>query len=73
MCYFDILFFTVWGTGGSAHLHEPDGLIFSSIPSPCDVRGFLIKLYHYSVMPKNKKQGTTASIRGMRTRAKSSY
>ena len=55
MCYFDILFFALWGTGGSAHLHEPDGLIFSSIPSPCDVSEFLMKLYYYSVMPQNKK------------------
>ena len=57
LCVILTLFFVVWGTGGSAHLH---GLIFSSIPSPCDVNEFLIKLYHYSVRPKNKKQGTTA-------------
>ena len=71
MCYFDILFFAVWGTGGSAHLHEPDWLIFTSIPSPSDVSKSLIMLYHYSVMPKNKK--SIGSIRGMRTGAKSSY
>ena len=63
--------------GGSVHLHEPDGLIFSSIPSPCEVREFLIKLYHYSVMPKNKKQRihcqSIGIIGGMRTGAKSSY
>ena len=55
------IYYATWGgVGGSAHLHEPDGLIFSSIPSPCEVREFLINLYHYSVLPKNKKRGSTA-------------
>ena len=39
------IYYATWGgVGGSVHLHETDGLIFSSIPSPCEVREFLIKL-----------------------------